>query len=136
MLLSFIIVIVVAWGDGSGVADLSAIEVEFVDEFFTDEDLHPGRWSIGRRRIVAGEHAGIISSRRAVDRVAVEGDFESGGVISGGVFGDAEVDVASDVIASGEGFGEVGLQWSGVGWGFGGSRFFRRFFRWGFGGGG
>ncbi len=119
----------------SGVADGAAVEVEFVDQFFTDEDLHTSRRCIGWRRVVAGKHAGIIGGRRAIDRVAVEGDFEGSRVVGGSVFGDAEVDVARDVIAGGEGSGEVGLQWSRVGWGFGGGACFRRCFCGGFGGG-
>ena len=124
----------------SGVADGTGVEVEFVDQFFTDDDLHTSRWSIGSGRIFAGEDFGVIGCGGARDRVVVEGDLERGRVVGGGIVGNGEVDVACYIIASGEGASEEGLQWGGFsgrlggsrffGWGFGGSQFFR----WGFGG--
>ena len=96
----------------SGVADGAAVEVELVDQFFTDEDLYTSRWRIRSGRILAGEDFGVIGCGGARDRVVIEGDLESSGVVGGGIVGDGEVDVAGDIIACGEGAGEEGLQGS------------------------
>lgn len=107
---------------GRGIADGAAVEVEFVDAFFADEDFNDGGRAIRCGRVDAGCHFGVAGGGGAGDLLPVEEDLEDGGVVGGCALGDGEVDVAGDVIAGGECSSEVGLERNRSNWRLGGRR--------------